>query len=463
MLAKARFGIRGPERLRLETGETCSSEIRDSMGWSHSVISAKLVPAKLVPAKLVPAKLVPAKAGSREQGTGSRERESSFLAAGGGEEAFRQTFRRFETFGRFTTVKTGFALMRCVYFIAIILGILSAACTKSTGPESVHISDPLDPGIIVFLSDRETNARRQLFLMNSDGSDPVRITHDSNDYRRPLFSPDGLKILFYSHTSDHSDEIFVMDVDGDNVVNLSGTPGDDHLPSYSPDGSKIVFTSSRDGNPEIYIMDSDGQNQTRLTFDERVDGAPQFAGNGSKILYYSFEPQERTYSINLIDIDGSNKQCLTGDEPYYQNQAFLSSRVFNASDVMPFDIQSYNYLIFMMDFDGRHHRLLADAPGYNVAPVFAPDGQKIIFRSNRAGRYDLYEMGLAGEAQRNLSRGPGHAYFSQFVQGGSKILFYTDREYYHKIWLMNSDGSGQIQLTYGDYNDYEPRFQPLAE
>lgn len=366
--------------------------------------------------------------------------------------------------------------MKFAYFIVIVIVTLSAACTKSTGPEHVSSQDSLDPGIIAFVSDRETNARRQLFLMNSDGSDPARITHDSNDYRRPIFSPDASKILFYSRTTDNSDEIYVVDVDGSNLVNLSNAPGDDNLPLYSPDGSKIVFTSSRDGNREIYIMDADGQSQTRLTFDAGIHGAPQFVDGGTKILYYTFEPQERSYSISIMDSDGGNKKCLTGNELYFQLQAFVSDDNFGVFDAMPsilpdesriafmsYDFDVSNYSIFMMDYDGQNQRLLTDEPGYNMAPTFTPDGAKIIFRSHRGGNYDLYEMGLEGEIQRNLTHGSGHAYFSQFVQGGSKILFYTDRQFYYKIWIMNRDGSGQTQLTHGDYNDYYPRFQPMTE
>jgi Tol biopolymer transport system component len=366
--------------------------------------------------------------------------------------------------------------MKFAYFIAIVIVALSSACTKSMGPEYVHSQDSqdsMDPGIIAFVSDRETNALRQLFLMNSDGSDPVRITHDSNNYRRPVFSPDASKILFYSHTSDNSDEIYTIDVDGSNLVNLSNSPGDDNLPCYSPDGSQIVFTSSRDGNREIYIMDADGQNQTRLTFAEEIDGAPQFTDGGTKILYYTFETQERSYSISVMDIDGGNKKCLTGSELYFQQQAFISDNNFGVFDAMPgispdgskivfmsCDFEAFNYLIFMMDFDGQNQRLLTDEPGHNMAPMFTPDGDKILFRSHRGGNYDLYEMGLEGELHRNLTSGSGHAYFSQFVQDGSKILFYTDRQFYYKIWVMNRDGSGQTQLTFGDYNDYYPQFQP---
>jgi Tol biopolymer transport system component len=353
------------------------------------------------------------------------------------------------------------------------MATLIVACSASTGPEQAPPQDPPDPGTIVFVSDRETSPRLQLFRMKGDGSDPVRLTHDSNSYRCPLFSPDGSRILFSSRTTDGTDEIYAIDADGSDLVNLSNAPGDDHSPCYSPDGSRIVFASSRDGNREIYLMDADGGNQTRLTFDERVDGGPQFVDGGARILYYTFEEQHRIYSISRMDVDGGHTQCLTEGEFYFQNQAFISAGCFQPSDVRPgvspdgsrivfmsFDIETLEYDIFMMDSDGRHHRLLADAPCYNVAPVFTPKGDRIIFRSNRIQAYDIYEMGLEGERQTNLTDQPGHAYFCQFVRDDSRILYHMDTGFYHKIWLMNRDGSGQIQLTHGDGNDYDPRFLP---
>ena len=364
--------------------------------------------------------------------------------------------------------------MKFKYYIIVMIA-LAAACSKSTKPGPVYPADMLEPGLIVFVSDRETPPLRQLFVMPSDSGDAARLTHDANDYRCPSFSPDGGRILFHSQTSDHSGEIYTVNTDGSDLVNLSDTPGDDGFPSYSPDGSRIVFTSSRDGNREIYIMDAGGGNQTRLTFDEGIDGSPQFADGGLRILYYSFDPQERAYSIWMMDTDGGNKTCLTGNELYFQNQAYVSADAFGSHDARPgispdgsriafmsYDAPAFNYSIFMMDFDGQHHRLLADEPGFNLAPVFTPDGEKILFRSHRGGNYDLYQMSLEGEGQINLTRGPGHAYFSQFVQDGSKILFYTDRQSYYKIWLMNRDGSGQRQLTFGDHHDYEPRYRPLG-
>jgi Tol biopolymer transport system component len=361
-------------------------------------------------------------------------------------------------------------------FIYIILSftLIFISCTRVFEPSNTMTPNTVMQGKIVFVSDRDVYLHNQLYLMNCDGSNQMRITHDSIDYRYPVFSPDGSKILFYSNTPDDSDEIYIIDEDGNNLLNITCHPGDDNLPAYSPNGAYITFTSTRDGNREIYIMDSNGQNQTRLTFNNIIDHSPQFTSNGLNIMYYSWEPDEREYNINIMDIDGSNKKCLTEEGLYFLTKNFVSDRSFNMFDAMPcispdgstivfssYNIKLNDYSIFMIDIDGTNQKLVTNELGYNLAPFFSPEGDKIIFRSHRGWNYDLYEMDLDGKNQRNLTNDSGHAYFSQFSPDGSKILFNTDREQYYKIWIMNQDGSNQTQLTFGDYNDYYPRFQTI--
>ena len=106
--------------------------------------------------------------------------------------------------------------------------------------------------------------------MNADGTNPTRLTNNTNSDSAPCFSPDGGKIAF--HTARHgSAEIYIMDANGSNQTRLTNNTSDDSAPCFSPDGSQIAFNTSRNGNVEIYTMNADGANQTRLTSNTATD------------------------------------------------------------------------------------------------------------------------------------------------------------------------------------------------
>ena len=84
----------------------------------------------------------------------------------------------------------------------------------------------------------------------------------------PVYSPDGRKIAFGSSRSGDF-EIYVMNADGSDVVRLTQSSGLDVRPAWSPDGKRIAFTSNRDGNYDIYIVNADGSDPTNATFPPR--------------------------------------------------------------------------------------------------------------------------------------------------------------------------------------------------
>jgi Tol biopolymer transport system component len=364
-------------------------------------------------------------------------------------------------------------------FIYIFFSFLVfAGCRKDSVPPPV--APEIDNRLIVFVSNRETSEYKfQVFTMNIDGSNVRRLTHDSNNYIFPQFSPDGSKILFYS-LNGVNDEIYIMDTNGDDFTNLTLTPGNDRLPQFSPDGSKIVFTSDRDGNREIYIMDIDGTNQTRLTNTNITDHSPQFSPDGKKIVFYStFNPMtsSETYNVYIVDIDGSNLTKLTPNSTYFHNSSittekFASPSVFDAApryspDGSKIVFMTYyeNYFVInMMDSAGGNQTELVYGQGDNFAPIFFPDGSQILFRSHRTGDFDLFRMApYEGAAQVRITIDNGHTYFADFSEDGSQILYFSDidevrYEYYH-IYISNADGSNRKKLTQGPYADYFGNFQ----
>ena len=257
----------------------------------------------------------------------------------------------------------------------------------------------------------------------TDGSEPIRLTHNNVDDRLPNFSPDGSKIVFDS-TRDGHNAIYIMNIDGSKETRLTNNKVNDGQAAFSPDGSKIVFSSDRDGDGrEIYIMKSDGTGQTRLTHNNANDGLPNFSPDGSKIVFNSSR-----------DINAD------GDE------------------------------IYIMNADGSGEENLTKAQYTDAGPAFSPDGYKIVFGSNRDGKthderqnnYDIYIMNIDGSGLVNLTNGDGVYANPEFSPDGTKIVFDyakidgTDRE----IYMMNVNGSNKIRLTNNNADDSHPVFSP---
>ena len=145
-------------------------------------------------------------------------------------------------------------------------------------PHAISHKDDIDPtwspdgSKIAFASSRRGS--RQLFVMDSDGSNVEQLTDLNNMGGRSTWSPDGTKIAFY-RGPEGDRNIFIVDVASKDVKRL--TSGGDNLgPSWSPDGNWIAFTSFRDGNNEIYIIHPDGSDLTRLTESPISDWQPRW-------------------------------------------------------------------------------------------------------------------------------------------------------------------------------------------
>ena len=161
----------------------------------------------------------------------------------------------------------------------------------------------------------------EIYVMNADGKNIVRLMKFGGWNHEPSWSPDGRKIAFVSEPNRSGNlEIYVMEANGKNPVRLTRNPGWDADPSWSPDGTKIAFESRRNENMDIYTIETDGGNLVRLTKDPASDSSPSWSPNGRKIAYAS--KRNENFEIYVMDADGGNPTNLTRDPALDSNPAW---------------------------------------------------------------------------------------------------------------------------------------------
>jgi len=199
-----------------------------------------------------------------------------------------------------------------------------------------------------------------IFIMDASGGNVTRVTR-TGDNDAPAWSPDGSRIAFTSWRDGH-DEVYLIDVDGSNLVRLTHGSEASGSPAWSPDGSRIAFGSDRDGDPEVWVMDADGSNPVRLTHEPGFDGDPTWSPDGTRIAFTGV--RDGNYDIYVMGADGTDVVRLTHGQGIesYPTWSSDGSRIAFVSEGD----------IFVMNADGSGRRNLTDDPAFELFPNWRP-------------------------------------------------------------------------------------------
>lgn len=246
----------------------------------------------------------------------------------------------------------------------------------------------------------------EIYVMNTDGSNPIRLTKDTRWDHSPAWSPDGTKIAFVSDR-DGNFEIYVMNADGSNLIRLTNNSRVDVEPTWSPDGKRIAFDSNRDGSAEIYVMNADGSDPIRLT--QTGDNYnPAWSPDGTRIVFQAIRGHGLSDEIYVMNADGSNPIQLTTNEWQDLDPAWSPDSMKIAFSASP--KQDGNWDIYVMNADGGPPiRLTVSglSGADNMCPAWSPDGTKIAFCSDRDGAVEIYVMNADGTGLTRLTQNDG--------------------------------------------------------
>ena len=170
---------------------------------------------------------------------------------------------------------------------------------------------------IVFTSDRDGDP--EIYSMNADGSNPVRLTRAPGRDAHPFYSRDGRRILFQSPRANGKDtNIYVMNSDGSNVIQLTNLKGFAGVPEYSPDEKLIVFQwresndFQNDKKWRICLMNAEGGNFRCITPGDANDQVPNWSRDGKRLLFFSDRTGKN--QIYIMKPDGAGVRRDDADE-----------------------------------------------------------------------------------------------------------------------------------------------------
>ena len=162
-----------------------------------------------------------------------------------------------------------------------------------------------------------------IYLMDVDGRNQRPLIDIDGAQRAPVFSPDGQKIAFESKAPTQGTEsvpgstennatleIYVIDIDGTNMKRLTHNDVDDGHPTWAPNGKQIAFTGMVDDIYHIFSVNANGGTVQRLTYGNIGSHYhPTFSPDGKRIIYVS--NAHNHYTLWTMDTDGRNKTQLT--------------------------------------------------------------------------------------------------------------------------------------------------------
>ena len=254
---------------------------------------------------------------------------------------------------------------------------------------------------IVFTSTRDGNA--EIYMMNPDGSQQVRLTnHPALDFA-PAWSPTGEQIVFTSDRDRGKRDIYIMDADGRNVKRVFKILAYREYPAWSPDGKWIAYTLISEW--DIYIANIDGRNAKRVASTGWLGGDPAWSPDGTQIAFCLTQAlNPGSYQLQLANPQTGAQKTIHPEPWLRMDQPAWSPNgdqiAFAHIPVLKQDFPKGT--IYTMNRWGEElRRIVSEKGGRASLPVWSPDGEELLYQQQIGNHLQLFKINLrTGQTQK---------------------------------------------------------------
>jgi acylaminoacyl-peptidase len=280
-------------------------------------------------------------------------------------------------------------------------------------------------------------------------------------------SPDGSRIVYVRVSHDIMTDrtrrnLWIVNADGTNNRPLRSEARNFTSPRWSPDGTRLAYVSAADGSPQLYVRWMDSGQTALLTGLVKAPDAIAWAPDGKSIAF-----------IQLVPVI---KPPLA--TPPTKPEGAQWAPPVKVIDSVVYRVDGAGYLetgyqhIFVVSADGGTPRQLTTGDFNHEGPLsFTPDNRSIVFAANRGDDWErnpqdsnVFSVDIASLTLTQLTTRNGPDNSPVVSPDGRKIAYlgYDDRLQGYQVthlYVMDIDGSKSRVVTGGfDRDVADPRW-----
>jgi len=260
-----------------------------------------------------------------------------------------------------------------------------------------------DGSMLAFLSDREKDGERQVWMMNADGGEAWSVTSHKGGVGGFHFSPDGKRLVLTAVDQPAKDEEDRKKLKDDTMVI-------DH---------DIKMT-------HLWLFDIDKKQEKRLTEGDYTVSDPQWSPDGTRISYTT-RPTPKADdgdqdNIWILTVASGAKKEITSDDASSQNARWSPDGKWIAYDCSERGAVSIDYVCLIPDTGGTPKQLTAKFELPAGTPVWSPDGKMIYFSTNTLEAIEVYSADVTTGAVKQLTKRGGSTGITEISRDGRTFV-----------------------------------------
>ena len=240
-----------------------------------------------------------------------------------------------------------------------------------------------ETGNLVYVVGRSGGQNVSIYWMEREGKfTPLRET--PGNYYNPAFSPDGKRLALEIFDGKRRD-IWEYEWERDTLTRLTFGGEGNGRPVWTPDGQRIVYSSQEKGGvPNLWSIRADGAGYAqRLTESKNIQFTGSWRPDGNVLAFWQLNPGTN-YDIMTLPIEGDEKVGWKPGEPKpFVNSAF--------DEVLPAFSPDGRWLAYQSNESGSYEVYIRPFPGpggkWQIStgggfyPEWSRNGEELFYRT----------------------------------------------------------------------------------